>query len=99
MSFARFSPLDPDEVDIFTWDFTTLLAPVQGDTIASVTGVVADSGDNLLTISNVAALGTAQVVAVLSTPTLGVTYAVRARIVTTFGRTLDLTGTIHCQEN
>jgi hypothetical protein len=94
MTFARFDPLDPNETDVFTWDFTNVVNQVPGDALASVVGVAADSGDGLLTIGAPYSIG-ATVSSYLSTPTRGVAYAVRARITTVFGRTLDLTGTVY----
>lgn len=91
-----FSPKDPNEVDFFNLDFTNRL-PV-GDSVASLVTLFVAVGDSSLVVDQAALSGNI-VSGRWSGGTLGETYTITARVTTTQGRTLDLSGTVEIDES
>ena len=85
------TPKDPASIEIFFFDFTAALA--EGDSVASLTSIVADQGDGLLTLTAPNFTGNvARVTA--SGGTLATSYRLVAKVLTAQAETLVLHGSL-----
>jgi hypothetical protein len=91
-----FSPMDPDGMEFFYWDFTKELKPGESVTSAAVVAIsTVDGSDNSAAMVNGAAvimngMVVRQMIAGASTP--GVTYRLTAKGTTNLGQVLPLSG-------
>lgn len=87
---------DPDSVEVFEWDYTTLLR--DGDTIASIVGTAIDEAVDSKEASVLVLVGLpeqvtetpAKIVQTARAGTPSARYTLRCRVTTVLGETLDL---------
>ena len=89
MTFQTVDPKDPDAVEPFSFDFSERFLELDRSERIDTFEVAIDDGDSSLLIDRSSMQGPI-VTAWLSGGTLFATYTVRCRVVTTIGRTLDL---------